>query len=97
MHLEFAKHQVVACIGEDLPVRLLQGFGIKVPSVNNRPLMLVNHEGETSLPGVFLVGDARGPKYLRCTDFDDSSTYEQVVAEAQHQGGDGRGGARRSR
>ncbi|MEO6029119.1 MAG: FAD-dependent oxidoreductase [Candidatus Binatia bacterium] len=79
VHLEFAKDQVVACIGEDLPVRLLQGCGIKIPLVNNRPLMLVNHEGETSLPGVFLVGDARGPKYLRCTDFDDSTSYEQVV------------------
>jgi pSer/pThr/pTyr-binding forkhead associated (FHA) protein/ferredoxin len=28
---------------------------------------------------VFLVGDARGPKYLRCTDFNDSTSYEQVV------------------
>lgn len=79
VHLEFAKDQVVACIGEDLPVKLLQGCGIKIPLMNNRPLMLVNHEGEVSLPGIFLVGDARGPKYLRCTDFNDSSSYEQVV------------------
>jgi pSer/pThr/pTyr-binding forkhead associated (FHA) protein/ferredoxin len=47
--------------------------------VNDRALMLVNQDGEVSLPGVFLVGDARGPRYLRCTDFDDSNTYEQVV------------------
>ena len=47
--------------------------------MNNRPLMLVNHDGEVSLPGVFLVGDARGPKYLRCKDFNDSTSYEQVV------------------
>ena len=79
VHLEFTKNQVVACIGEDLPVKLLQGCGIKIPLMNNRPLMLVNHDGEVSLPGVFLVGDARGPKYLRCTNFDDSTTYEQVV------------------
>src|SRR4029077_6177757 len=38
-----------------------------------------NHDGEVSLPGVFLVGDARGPKYLRCKDFNDSTSYEQVV------------------
>ena len=79
VHLEFAKGQVVACIGEDLPVKLLQSCGIKVYLLNNRPLMLVNHDGEVSLPGVFLVGDARGPKYLRCTGFTDSTSYEQVV------------------
>jgi len=79
VHLEFAKDQVVACIGEDLPVKLLQSCGIKVFLLNNRPLMLVNHDGEVSLPGVFLVGDARGPKYLRCSDFNDSTSYEQVV------------------
>jgi thioredoxin reductase/pSer/pThr/pTyr-binding forkhead associated (FHA) protein/ferredoxin len=77
--LEFPKDQVVACIGEDLPVKLLQGLGIKVPLVNNRPLMLVDQKGQTNLAGVFLVGDARGPKYLRCTDFDDSTTYEQIT------------------
>ncbi len=79
VHLEFAKHRVVACIGEDLPVKLLQSLGVKIPLVNNRPLMLVNREGEVSQPGVFLVGDARGPKYLRCTDFNDSTSYEQIV------------------
>ena len=79
VHLEFVKDQVVACIGEDLHVRVLQGSGIKIPLMNNRPLMLVNHDGEVSLPGVFLVGDARGPKYLRCKDFNDSTSYEQVV------------------
>ncbi len=79
VHLEFPKEHVVACIGEDLPVKLLQSCAIKVFLLNNRPLMLVNRDGEVSLSGVFLVGDARGPKYLRCTDFNDSTTYEQVV------------------
>ncbi len=79
VHLEFTKTQVVACIGEDLPVKFLQNVGIKIPEVNGRPLMLVNDSGEVSLPGVFLVGDARGPRYLRCANFDDSTTYEQVV------------------
>lgn len=79
VHLEFTKGQVVACIGEDLPVKFLQGVGIKIPLLNDRALMLVNHDGEVSMPGVFLVGDARGPRYIRCTDFNDSNTYEQVV------------------
>ena len=79
VHLEFPKSQVVACIGEDVPFKLLQSIGVKIPQVNNRPLILVNKEGEVSLRGVFLVGDTRGPRYLRCTDFNDSSTYEQIV------------------
>lgn len=79
VHLEFLKSQVVACIGEDVPFKLLQNLGIKVPQVNGRPLIVVNKEGEVSLRGVFLVGDARGPRYLQCTDFNDSSTYEQIV------------------
>jgi thioredoxin reductase/pSer/pThr/pTyr-binding forkhead associated (FHA) protein/ferredoxin len=79
LHLEFPKSHVVACIGEDLPVRFLSGLGITIPVVNKRALMLVSHEGEVSQPGVFLVGDARGPKYLRCTRFDDAATYEQIT------------------
>ena len=79
VHLEFPKSQVVACIGEDVPFKLLQSFGIKIPQVNGRPLNLVNKEGEVSLRGVFLVGETRGPRYLQCTDFNDSSTYEQIV------------------
>ncbi|MBI3784062.1 MAG: FAD-dependent oxidoreductase [Deltaproteobacteria bacterium] len=79
VHLEFPKQSVVACIGEDLPVRFLKQLGVKIPQVDLRPTMLVNQHGEVSLPGVFLVGDSRGPRYLRCTDFDDTSTYEQVT------------------
>ena len=79
VHLEFPKSQVVACIGEDVPFKFLQNLGVKIPQVNGRALILVNKEGEVSLPGVFLVGDVRGPRYLRCTDFNDSSTYEQIV------------------
>ncbi|HVM95647.1 MAG TPA: FHA domain-containing protein, partial [Candidatus Acidoferrales bacterium] len=79
VHLEFPKQHVVACIGEDLPVRFLQQIGIRIPQVDGRQMMLVNQCGEVSLPGVFLLGDSRGPKYLRCTDFNDPSTYEQVT------------------
>lgn len=79
VHLEFLKSQVVACIGEDVPFKFLQNVGIKVPQVNGRPLILVSKDGEVSLRGVFLVGDTRGPRYLQCTDFNDSNTYEQIV------------------
>lgn len=79
VHLEFPKQQVVACIGEDPPFKFLQNLGVKVPTVGERPVMLLSHEGETSLRGVFLVGDARGARYLRCREFEDSGTYEQVT------------------
>ncbi len=78
VHYEFPKECVIACIGTDLPVSLLQRLGIKVPMVNGQPRMLVTAEGETNLPGVFLAGDARGPRFLRCTDHDDQETYEKV-------------------
>ncbi len=77
-HYEFPKECVIACIGTDLPVKLLQKIGIKVPLVNNQPRMLVSEDGETNLPGVFLVGDARGPRFLRCSDHEDTETYEKV-------------------
>ena len=80
VHLEFAKEQVVACIGGDLPFQLVESLGAKLPSVNDKRYMLVNEAGELSLPGVFLVGDARGGKHLRCTDFNDRATYEWITA-----------------
>lgn len=78
VQLEFPKDQVVACIGEDLPVKLLQRLGVKTPLIKDQPRMVVSVCGETNLPGVFLVGDARGPRYMRCEDFEDSNTYEQI-------------------
>jgi len=79
VHLEFLKSHVVACIGEDVQFKLLQSFGAKISMMGDRPLILVNKEGEASLRGVFLVGDTRGARYLQCTDFNDSRTYEQIV------------------
>jgi len=78
-HLEFPKKRVVACIGEDPPIKLLQQLGTLVPAVKGRQLMLVNEHGEVSLPGVFLIGDARGPKYVQCKSFEDPSTYQEVT------------------
>jgi len=79
VHLEFPKSRVLACIGEDIPIQLLQKLGVKIPMVNGQPRMLVNQDGEVSLPGVFMVGDTRGKRFLRCADFDDSNTYEKVT------------------
>jgi pSer/pThr/pTyr-binding forkhead associated (FHA) protein/thioredoxin reductase/ferredoxin len=82
VHLEFAKDRVIACIGADLPFQLIESLGAKVPRVNDRRYMLVNHDGELSLPGVFLIGDARGDKFLRCSDFNDQDTWEWIAGPA---------------
>ena len=79
VHLEFPKEQVVACIGSDVPHQTVQRFGVKVPTVDGEPFMLVTEDGETSLAGVFLVGDVKGtPEYCRCTDFNAPATYRKV-------------------
>jgi thioredoxin reductase/pSer/pThr/pTyr-binding forkhead associated (FHA) protein/ferredoxin len=80
VHLEFAKEQVLACLGGDLPFQLVENLGAKVPTVNDKRYMLVNQAGELSLPGVFLIGNARGAKYLRCDAFDDQGTYTWIMS-----------------
>ncbi len=80
VHLEFPKPRVVACIGGDLPFQLVESLGAALPLVNDKRYMLINRDGELSLPGVFLIGNARGGRCLRCTDFDDQSTWEWVMS-----------------
>ena len=82
VHLEFSKERVIACIGGDLPFQLVETLGAKVPLVNDKRWMLINQEGELSLPNVFLIGDARGGKFLRCTDFNDQDTWEWITGPA---------------
>lgn len=82
VHLEFAKERVIACIGADLPFQLIESLGAKVPIVNDKRWMLINQEGELSLPNVFLIGDARGGKFLRCRDFNDQDTWEWITGPA---------------
>jgi thioredoxin reductase len=82
VHLEFAKERVIACIGADLPFQLIESLGAKVPMVNDQRWMLINQDGELSLPNVFLIGDARGGKFLRCTDFNNQDTWEWITGPA---------------
>ncbi|HEY2773689.1 MAG TPA: FHA domain-containing protein [Candidatus Binatia bacterium] len=78
LHLEFPKNKVVACIGGDVPHQTLQKFGIKIPTIDGEPYIVVTPDGESSLPGVFLVGDLKGtPEYYQCGDFADTGTYKK--------------------
>lgn len=80
LHYEFPRASVVACIGADPPLTLLRELGALVPELDGQPRMLVDAHGQTSLPGVYLVGDGRGLHFLRCTDFEDPGTWEAVTA-----------------
>ena len=78
LHMEFPKDRVVACIGGDVPHQTLQKFGVKVPTIDGEPYIVVTPDGECSVPGVFLVGDLKGtPEYYQCTDFNDTTTYKK--------------------
>lgn len=77
VHFEFPKDRVIACIGGQEPYDLLAKLGVRLAGTAGSPMMLVTEDGETSLDGVFLVGDARGGTHVVCSAFDDPSTYQR--------------------
>lgn len=80
LHLEFPKDCVVACIGEDLPVALLETLGIpQAVGPSGKKRMAVTRHLETVQPGVFLVGDVLSQSYLETDAFgDDPAGYREV-------------------
>ena len=80
-HLEFAKEQVIACIGEDLPKALLASFGIEMVKggPNGRLRMVVNRCLETRRANLYLVGDLLSQAYFETEDFDaDPAGFKEV-------------------
>jgi len=80
LHLEFQKDCVVACIGEDLPVALLDAIGIpQAVGPSGKKRMAVTRHLETVQPGIFLVGDVLSQSYLEADDFGaDPAGYREV-------------------
>ena len=81
IHLEFAKEQVVACIGEDLPKALLASFGIEMikGGPNGRVRMAVNRYLESRRPNLYLAGDLLSQAYFETDDFDaDPAGFREV-------------------
>ncbi len=70
-HLEFAKEQCLACIGEDIPETLLASFGIRMATggPRNRKRMVVNRYLETEQPNVYLVGDILSQAHFETQEF----------------------------
>jgi pSer/pThr/pTyr-binding forkhead associated (FHA) protein len=69
--LEFAKDQVIACIGEDLPKALLATFGVELVAggPKGRVRMAVNRRLETRRPNLYLIGDLLSQAYFETDDF----------------------------
>ncbi len=79
--LEFAKDQVIACIGEDLPKALLGSFGIEMVAggPKGRTRMAVNRFLESRRPNLYLVGDLLSQAYFETDDFDaDPAGFREV-------------------
>ncbi len=81
VHLEFPKRACIACIGEDLPERLLEAIGSPLvtggPKARRR--VVVNRWLESRQPGVYLAGDLLSQAYLEADDFDaDPATFREV-------------------
>ena len=80
-HLEFLKENCLACIGEDIPERLLTSLGIDMVTggSRNRKRMVVNRYLESQQPNVYLVGDILSQAYFETDDFDaDPATFREV-------------------
>ena len=80
-YLEFAKQQVIACIGEDLPRALLASFGIEMVAggPKGRTRMAVNRYLESCRPNLYLIGDLLSQAYFETDDFDaDPAGFREV-------------------
>ena len=79
MHLEFRKDRCIACIGEDIPEKLLLSLGIAMVPTADGKKMLVTPLLETQQPNIYLIGDLLSQSYLETTDFNAPvDTFKQV-------------------
>ncbi len=70
-HLEFPKERCIACIGEDIPEKLLAALGIRMAlgGPRNKKRMVVNRFLETERANVFLIGDILSQAYFETANF----------------------------
>ncbi len=84
-HLEFEKEFCIACIGEDLPERLLNTLGIQMVTGgrNNKKRMALTPLMETQQHNVYMIGDLLRPAYLETDDF---SADPETFLDVKHRG-----------
>ena len=79
MHLEFRKDRCIACIGEDIPEKLLLSLGIAMVATGDGKKMAVTPLLETQQPNIYLIGDLLSQSYLETTDFNaPADAFKQV-------------------
>lgn len=88
-HLEFSKHRCIACIGEDLPEKLLKTMGIEMiplgaaATSEAKKMMAVTSLLETVQPNIYLIGDLLSQSYLEVDDF---SKGVEAHRQVKHRG-----------
>lgn len=80
VHLEFEKTSVIACIGEDIPRKLLATLGIEMGrDEQGKEKMLVRPTLESQQEGLYLVGDILANSYWETDSFDAPPTDWKLV------------------
>jgi len=85
VHAEFPKDFCIACIGQDLPERILGTMGINmaVGGPKDKKRMVVNRQLETLQKNVYLIGDLLSQAYFETDDF---NSDPKGFAEIKHRG-----------
>lgn len=84
-HMEFPKEFCIACIGQDLPERILNTMGIYVATggPSDKKRMVVNPQLETQQKNVYLIGDLLSQAYFETPDF---NADPKGFVEIKHRG-----------
>ena len=80
--LEFEASRVIACIGQEIDWKLMNGMGIfqVAGGPHVRKAIPLNALLECRQPNVYVIGDTLNPAYLECGDFDgDVSGFRKVT------------------
>ena len=79
--LEFEREFCLACIGEDIPEKLLASIGVPLVTGGkaNRKRIVVSPLLETRQPNIYLAGDLLSPLFLETSDFEaDAGAFGEV-------------------
>lgn len=84
-HVEFPKEFCIACIGQDLPERILNTMGIYMATggPSDKKRMVVTPQLETQQKNVYLIGDLLSQAYFETDDFNADT---KGFAEIKHRG-----------
>lgn len=84
-HVEFPKEFCIACIGQDLPERIINTMGIYMATggPSDKKRMVVTPQLQTQQRNVYLIGDLLSQAYFETEDF---NADPRGFAEIKHRG-----------